>query len=70
MFCWSVLAGFHSEAVSANEMKRIGRLLTPRQDGTLLVPKKIVDMWKDVADGGRDEVKKLWLQVQGNKDWW
>ena len=64
-----MLAGFHSEAVSANEMKRIGRLLTPRQDGTLLVPKKIVDMWKDVADGGRDEVKKLWLQVQGHKDW-
>ena len=54
--------------VTDNEMKKIRRLVAPREDGSLLVPQEIVDMWKDTRNGGREEVKKLWAQVQGDKD--
>ena len=56
------------EVVTENDIKKIRRLVAPREDGTYLVPKKIVDMWNDKQDGGREEVKKLWLQVGGDKD--
>ena len=42
--------------------------MSPREDGSFLVPEPIVKLWKDVANGGRDEVKKLWMTVGGDKD--
>lgn len=55
-------------AVNSADMKKIHRLMAPREDGSFLVPEAIVKLWKDVANGGRDEVKKLWLTVGGDKD--
>lgn len=54
--------------VSASEIKRIRRLMTPREDGSYLVPDHFVNLWKDVKDGGREQVKKLWLESGGDKD--
>lgn len=49
-------------------MKRIYRLMTPREDGSLLVPQAVLDKWKDTVNGGRDEVKQLWLNANEDKD--
>ncbi len=54
--------------ISSADMKKIHRLMTPREDGSFLVPEPIVKLWKDVANGGRDEVKKLWMTVGGDKE--
>lgn len=42
--------------------------MAAREDGTFLVPESVVKLWGDTTDGGREEVKKLWLQVGGDKD--
>ena len=63
-----LLAKVTNKGVSSAEMKRIHRLMSPREDGSYLVPQEVVKMWKDLAEGGREEVKKLWLNVGGNKD--
>lgn len=55
-------------ALSQNEIKKIRRLMAAREDGTFLVPESVVKLWGDTTDGGREEVKKLWLQVGGDKD--
>ena len=57
-----------AQALSQNEIKKIRRLMAAREDGTFLVPESIVMLWGDTTDGGRDEVKKLWLQVGGDKE--
>lgn len=54
--------------ISTADMKKIYRLMTPREDGSYLIPEKLVQMWKDTRDGGRDEVKKLWMECRGEKD--
>lgn len=66
---WMVLLSKAPVSLSNSEMKRIYRLMAPREDGSHLVPEAVVKMWKDTANGGREEVKKLWLNVEGNKDW-
>ncbi len=48
-------------------MKALRRVLTPRCDGTLLVPQQIIDEWKDIANGGRQNVIKLWEQSSHDK---
>ncbi|CAK8985666.1 Uncharacterized protein SCF082_LOCUS232, partial [Durusdinium trenchii] len=37
--------------VTPNEMKKLRRMMTPRADGSLLVPKEILEQWNDLADG-------------------
>lgn len=50
-------------------MKKLRRLMAPREDGSYLVPSQFVEMWKDQSDGGgRDQIKQLWNQVGGDKD--
>lgn len=52
----------------SNEMKCLRRIMTPRADGTLLVPKDIADRFKDTHSGGREAVLKLWEQSGCNKE--
>ncbi|CAK9103946.1 unnamed protein product [Durusdinium trenchii] len=54
--------------VTPNEMKKLRRMMTPRADGSLLVPKEILEQWNDLADGGRDSILKLWKKSNGDKD--
>ena len=49
-------------------MKKLHRLMAPREDGSFLVPAHFVKLWRDTVDGGRDEVKKLWLNAGGDKE--
>ena len=63
-----VVSEVTTSTVSSADMKKIHRLMSPREDGSFLVPEPIVKLWKDVANGGRDEVKKLWMTVGGDKD--
>lgn len=51
------------------DIKCLRRLLTPRCDGTYLVPQQIIDEWKDTANGGRQNVLKLWEQSSHDKAW-
>ena len=51
----------------SNEVKVLRRLLTPRCDGTFLVPEEVVKDWKDVHGGGRERVLHLWEQSSFNK---
>ena len=51
-------------------MKVLRRLLTPRKDGTYLVPMDFVEKFKDILGGGRAEVLRLYqTKCNGNKDW-
>lgn len=52
----------------SNEMKCLRRILTPRLDGSLLVPKEIADSFKDLHNGGRESVLKMWEQAGCQKD--
>ncbi|CAK9061929.1 unnamed protein product [Durusdinium trenchii] len=44
------------------------RIMTPRADGSLLVPPEIWKQWKDLREGGREAVTKLWNQSGKDKD--
>jgi len=52
----------------SNEMKCLRRILTPRLDGSLLVPKEILESFKDLHNGGRESVLKMWEQTGYQKD--
>ena len=49
-------------------MKCLRRLVAPRQDGSFLVPKEIVDKFKDIIGGGQSEVMRMYEQCGCNKD--
>ena len=42
--------------------------MTPRADGSSLVPQEILDAWKDTQTGGRDAVLKMFSQCSGDKE--
>lgn len=42
--------------------------MAPRADGTLLVSQEIQDLFKDVNNGGRESVLKMWNECGFNKD--
>lgn len=54
--------------IDQNSIKRLRRILKPRSDGSLLVPKEILEKWTDNTNGGREAVLKLWERSDGNKD--
>ena len=37
-------------------MKRLSRCFAPRANGTYLVPDELLELWRDVDNGGRDKV--------------
>ncbi len=51
-----------------NMVKRLRRVMTPRADGSSLVPQEILDAWKDTQTGGRDAVLKMFSQCSGDKE--
>ena len=67
MTIWDV-TNLTLQAVTPNDVQKIRRLMTARSDGTYLVPESVVKLWRDTSEGGREEVKKLWLQVGCDKD--
>ena len=53
-----------------NDVKVLRRLVTPRKDGSYLVPVEYVEKFKDIAGGGRAEVLRFYKdKCNGNKDW-
>ena len=51
----------------SNATKVLRRMLTPRADGSLLIPVEILNEWKDVHGGGRDRVMQMWNATSHNK---
>ena len=54
--------------LSATDERKMRRIMTPRADGSLLVPPEIWKQWKDLREGGRQAVTKLWNQSGKDKD--
>ena len=73
MHTWCRMFGIFARGCSSKvsldktELKKIRRVMTPRSDGSLLVPAEILEKWKD-TNGGRDEVLKMWAASNGQKD--
>ncbi|CAK9002312.1 unnamed protein product [Durusdinium trenchii] len=71
---WGLLKG-PRVSVDKNEVKKIRRLMTPRADGSLLVPPEFLEKWKDLQNGGRDAdifLKKMHRRVESinQQDLW
>jgi len=49
-------------------MKALRRLVSPRLDGSYLIPVEMVEKFKDVHGGGRSEVLRLWEKHNGDRD--
>lgn len=56
------IAKAERKPMDANSMKCLRRVLSPRVDGSYLAPQQILDDWKDVSGGGRDNVLNLWAK--------
>lgn len=50
------------------QMKCLRRIMAPRADGKLLVPRSIVDAFRDLDNGGRESVLKMWETSGHDKD--
>lgn len=50
------------------QMKCLRRIMAPRADGKLLVPQAILDAFRDIDNGGRESVLKMWESSEHNKD--
>lgn len=50
-------------------MKSLRRVMTPRADGTFLVPSEFVEKFKDIHGGGRSELISLWNKSNQDKDY-
>lgn len=57
-----------AEASESNAMKVLRRLVTPRKDGTLVIPQEMVDKFKDIHGGGRAELLQMFERCGYNKD--
>lgn len=57
-----------TKAGESKEMKCLRRVMAPRADGTFLVPQEIQDLFKDMQNGGRESVMKMWRECDFNKD--
>ncbi|CAL1160091.1 unnamed protein product [Cladocopium goreaui] len=42
--------------------------MQPRCDGTYLVPQEVLEAYRDLTDGGRERVQKMWAQSSNDKD--
>ena len=49
-------------------MKALRRLVTPRGDGSYLIPKEFAEKFKDIHGGGRAEVVRMWEKHGFEKD--
>lgn len=49
-------------------MKTLRRLVAPRADGSYLLPPQMLDKFRDLHGGGRQELLKLFEASGGNKD--
>ena len=56
------------KAGESNEMKVLRRLVQPRADGSFVVPAEIIEKFKDIKGGGREEVLRLYEKCGRNKD--
>ena len=69
---WSVtlspIKPFGAQASESNEVKVLRRLIQPRADGSFLVPSEIIEKFKDIKGGGREEVLRLYEKCGFNKD--
>ena len=65
---WSPIKPFGAQASESNEMKVLRRLIQPRADGSFLVPSEIIEKFKDIKGGGREEVLRLYEKCGFNKD--
>lgn len=50
------------------QMKALRRVMTPRADGSSLVPPEAVEEWRDTSGGGRARVVQMWEQSSYNKE--
>ena len=50
------------------QMKCLRRIMAPRADGRLLVPQPILDAFRDIDNGGRESVLKMWEFSGCDKD--
>ncbi len=50
-------------------MKSLRRVMTPRHDGSFLVPIEFVEKFKDIHGGGRADVLNLWDKNKHDKDY-
>ena len=67
-FIWHTLAAPKANAGESNSMKALRRLLSPRGDGSYLIPKEMVEKFKDIHGGGRAEVVRMWEKTGFEKD--
>ena len=51
----------------SNTDKSLRRMMQPRSDGSYLLPKEVVDEYKDIAGGGRERVLKMWASTSHDK---
>ncbi len=53
----------------SNTMKALRRVMTPRSDGSFLVPLEFVEKFKDLHGGGRAELINMWDKCSHDKDY-
>lgn len=49
-------------------MKVLRRVMSPRCDGTYLVPEEVLESWRDTTNGGRESVLRMWSESSQDKD--
>lgn len=52
----------------SNDMKVLRRVMSPRCDGTYLVPEEVLESWRDTTNGGRESVLRMWSESSQDKD--
>ena len=60
------MEALQSQVSMSSVKKRMSRLFSPRVDGTFLVPKELVDQYKDLSQ--RAELEKEFLKAGLDKD--